>query len=192
MDNRNLGSADPSYSSNSTTSPWFPVGQGLAGEGVLAVTGCGRDARAPRRRSRRSRAERRRLMRWGVAPGRQAGEPIFFHFPCKSRGEGEALPHRLDRGLRPGLADFPLQGGVILRPAQGSLPHCLAGCKPCFRFMVSRMFVVCARVRRRGRKRRQVPDAGGTPALPGGAVRLRGRARDMPQPSWGWPDGAAC
>ena len=33
-----------------------------------------------------------------------------------------------------------------------------------------RMFVVCARVRRRGRKRWQGQDAGGTPALPGGGV----------------------
>ena len=51
--------------------------------------------------------------------------------------------------------------------------------------------MVCARVRRRGRKRRQVPDAGETPALPGDAVRLCGRARDMPRPSWSRSDGAA-
>ena len=54
-----------------------------------------------------------------------------------------------------------------------------------------RMFVVYARVRRRGRKRRQVLDTGETPALPGDAVRLRGRARDMPRQSWGRSDGAA-
>ena len=35
---------------------------------------------SPFEENRRSRAERRRLMRWGVAPGRHAGESIFFSF----------------------------------------------------------------------------------------------------------------
>ena len=59
---------------------WLPAashGSPAAGKG----TECGRDARAPRaitpplRGSRRSRAARRRLMRWGVGAGRLLRKP---------------------------------------------------------------------------------------------------------------------
>ena len=59
---------------------WLPAashGSSAAAKG----TGCGRDARAPRqslpplRGSRRSRAARRRLMRWGVSGGRLLRKP---------------------------------------------------------------------------------------------------------------------
>ena len=59
---------------------WLPAashGSSAAAKG----TGCGRDARAPRaitpplRGSRRSRAARRRLMRWGVGAGRLLRKP---------------------------------------------------------------------------------------------------------------------
>ena len=62
-------------------------------------TGCGRDARAPRecpitpplRGSRRSRAARRRLMRWGVDAGP----------PGAARGHAKPLQHRPDTHCLP-------------------------------------------------------------------------------------------
>ena len=55
---------------------WLPAAS-HSSSAATKGTGCGRDARVPRRGSRRSRAARRRLMRWGVDAGRLLRKP-----PC--------------------------------------------------------------------------------------------------------------
>ena len=126
------------------TAPWLSFG--LA-DGVLAHrvavcsialklsgakgTGCGRDARAPRaitpplRGSRRSRAARRRLMRWG-AGGRLLRKPTctLWETPVCPRA-GPPPPDRADhsRVKQRIIVAYPEQGLFREKPV-GDKPSC--------------------------------------------------------------------